>query len=117
MLFDDLLGKVFEYYGSDNHCFKIDDMVWEAMEDEDDGYRSCLGSVQRLDRNDLIFYNNPFARVMLEYNENSSSDLYCLRDVVTNHVWLEFGTNNTDDYYPMFTFRCMVCEFWNTLQN
>jgi hypothetical protein len=36
------------------------------------------------------------------YDDNFNG--YILRDVDTHHIWLVFGTNNADDYYPCFKF-------------
>ena len=38
--------------------------------------------------------------------EKSDRDNCCyqLRDLNTNHIWLTFGTDNSDDYYPIDKF-------------
>ena len=43
-------GKVYRFYGVDNNCFKLDNSVLEAVEDESDGYRSYLATVELADK-------------------------------------------------------------------
>ncbi len=45
------------------------------------------------------------ATVKVTYEETGSDELYKLIDTEDGHVWLEFGTHNTDDYYPSFVFN------------
>lgn len=102
-------GQTFDFYGVDNNCFKLGDTVWEAVEDEDDGYRSYLDTVQRANDNTFVWPGQPFARVRVEeYTGDTESfdhvDGYHLVDVTDGHVWLEVGTDRTDDYYPSFEF-------------
>lgn len=104
-MFDDLVGKTMSFYGVDNNWFKLDRKVYEAVENEDDGYRSYLGSVEVVDRKDLIFFKRRLARVTVEEYGDGSFYGYVLRDVSDGHVWLRFGTNNSDDYYPWFVFE------------
>jgi hypothetical protein len=39
-----------------------------------------------------------------EYDDNYSNGVRFV-DVKDGHVWLRFGTDNTDDYYPYFVFE------------
>ena len=100
---DDLLGKKFGFYGVDNNCFKLDRKVYEAIEDESDGYRSYLDSIEVVDK-DGIFFDKPLAFVEVKYSEWGYFEGYWLEDVEDGHVWLRVGTDNADDYYPMFVF-------------
>lgn len=114
-----LVGGVVDYYGADGaeHEFKIDKMVFKVLEDPDDGYRSMLGAVEYGEDTAGIFFPNPIAKVMIEEFEGEtcpdgndwlgtgSCEGYRLRDVEDGHIWLEFGTANTNDYYPYFVFR------------
>lgn len=119
--FDLLLGCKVKFYGVCGNAFKIDDLVFEAMEDENDGYRSCLGAIDVKDeqKDGLIFFKKHVAVCKLthycgpddyvpvegEYHfHREGIDFYRLTDR-SGHVWLEFGTDNTDDYYPCFIFR------------
>lgn len=101
----DLVGKEFAFYGVDNECFKLGDQVFEVLENEDDGYRSYLGSVEVVDREGLIFFRQPLATVTVEEFDDGSNEGYRLVDTADGHVWLSFGTDYYDDYYPMFRFE------------
>ncbi len=117
--FASLHGAVMDYYGADSASsqFKVDGLVFRVLEDPDDGYRSHLGAIEYGDQSTSIFFRSPIAKVRIEIYEglsNNNSEWnelsderregYQLIDVEDGHVWLEFGTNNTDDYYPCFTF-------------
>lgn len=100
-MFEDFIGKEVEFYGVDNCCFKIDRIVFEAMEDPDDGYRSYLGSIEIRNPVGMIFFRQALAKVIVEFD----GDHYTFRDVEDNHIWLDFGTDDYDDYYPYFVFN------------
>lgn len=104
MNFDDMVGKEFDFYGVDNNAFKLDDTVFEAIENPDDGYRSMLDSVEVKDPTGLIFFSVPVARVKVEKVEDSRMfTSYVLRGL-DGHAWLDIGTSDVDDYYPCFVF-------------
>ena len=124
--FRSLSGLTLDYYGADiaEHSFKIDKIVFKALEDPDDGYRSYLGAIDYTDGHDSIFFSSPIAKVKIEQfvafdnqdsyaahesitNDNNitTKSGYRLVDVEDEHVWVEFGTDYTDDYYPMYIFR------------
>jgi hypothetical protein len=116
--FVNLIGIELDYYGCDagGNTFKVDDIVFKILEDPSDGYRSMLGGIDYTDRHNSIFFNLPIGRVKIcEYDEDKTTHEYIdtkntgyrLVDVDDDHVWLEFGTHNYDDYYPMFIFRHM----------
>lgn len=100
-----LVGKEFDFYGVDNLSFKLGNQIFEAVEDEDDGYRSYLGCVVVREQGDLIFPRLSFARVRLEDRSDYNFSGYAIVGVADGHVWLRFGTDNMDDYYPCFTFE------------
>lgn len=108
-----LVGKTFDFYGATEDQFKLGSTVYEAIEDPDDGYRSYLGSVEVVDSK-AIFFNQPLAEVTVlsvdEVNGNGAFEGYKLVDTHDGHVWLVFGTENTDDYYPWFTFKYLPKE-------
>ena len=111
--FSALKGMKLDYYGADGgtHEFKLDDIVFKVLEDPDDGYRSQLGVIEYSSQSDGIFFQTPLAKVKIEEYEGENKDHsqsnegYRLIDVEDGHIWLEFGTDNTDDYYPFFVFR------------
>jgi len=110
-----LIGEVVDYYGADagENEFKIDEIVFKVLEDPSDGYRSMLGAVDYGEQSRGIFFRTPIARVRIEeYDRHESKDQwggmkegYRLVDVEDGHKWLEFGTDNVGDYYPIFIFR------------
>lgn len=117
--FLNLSGTVLDYYGADSgdHTFKIDDVVFKVLEDPEDGYRSMLGSVVYTGTHSSIFFRDVIAQVRIESFSvdeelgDGDSDYYRARsfkgyrhiDVEDGHVWLELGTDHSDDYYPHFT--------------
>jgi hypothetical protein len=103
--FDDLVGAEADFYGVDNNCFKLNDVVYEAVEDEEDGYRSSLGCVETRDIESKIFFGMPIARVVIESADEGSFDGYKLTDLHDGHEWLRFGTDDYDDWYPCFRFE------------
>jgi len=102
MEFNEIVGKSYPFYGIDNQCFKLGQSVWEVVEDPSDGYRSYLETVSSHDASGLIFSGFAFANVRVV---GSFGDGYELIDTYDKHIWLEFGTNYDDDYYPRFYFR------------
>lgn len=104
-----------DFYGVDGNTFCLGKgdtkIALEAIEDENDGYRSYFGcfSVSSLDK---IFFGVPLARVRARETMTGSGydkfEGWELVDVKSDHVWLRVGTNNTDDYYPFFTFDYMI---------
>tara|TARA_Y100000310_G_C20519272_1_gene732827 strand:- start:264 stop:641 length:378 start_codon:yes stop_codon:yes gene_type:complete len=101
-----LVGMSGTYEGADSQefLFKFDGIVWEAIADEMDGYRSCLEYVVYGGDKNLIEYTN-LARVTIEKSDCKEFVGYILKDSSDNHVWLEVGTNYTDDWYPYFVFK------------
>lgn len=107
-------GLLANFYGVDGNFFKLNDTVFEAVEDECDDYRSELQEVRviALDtpHEKLIFFNAPIAGIVVhEIEDEGTSPYYSdsfrgyeLRDIGDGHVWLRFGTVNYGDYYPMF---------------
>ena len=111
--FATLEGMTLEYFGADaaSNEFKVDGIIFKVLEDPNDGYRSCLGVIEYGEQSDSIFFRKSLAKVRIETYEGRNVDYsqgdqgYQLVDIEDGHVWLEFGTDNTDDYYPYFIFR------------
>ena len=98
--FEQFVGKKTNFYVIENNKFKITEGVFEVIEDPDDGYRSSLEGVQLLDYKDIVGCFGILAQVEIcQDNE----DNFLLRDN-DGHVWLRFGTDYGDDYYPCFIF-------------
>ena len=89
----------YDFYGVYNNRFKLGDTVFEAFENEDDGYRSYLETISLTDPSG-IFSRVPFAQVFVQ----SFEDGIRLVDANTSHIWLKVYTKRSDDYYPMFRF-------------
>lgn len=106
MEFDDLVnGKDYPFFGVDGNTFKIEGMVFEALEDEDDGYRSYMNSIEVKDPSGLIFYRSPISFVKIVKIETDSFAGYRFIDSFDEHCWLEVGTRDWDDFYPYFIFK------------
>lgn len=113
-------GEYLGFYGTNENCFKIGRHVFEAIEDPNDGYRSCLQELKEIDRHErdsrhLHFFKNAVASVKVVEVENGeyttdwnyvSYNFYGHKLVDSSgHVWLTFGTDSYDDYYPCFVFQ------------
>lgn len=112
--FEDFLleGHELDFYGVCADCFKIDDMIFEAIRDRDDGYRSYLDSIRLkgdAETNNLTFFRRPIARIRLERRVvKGDFGGYVLVDINDGHVWLTVGTDYSDSYYPCFVFAYVV---------
>ena len=113
-VFRDLVeeGELLPFFGVDGNCFKIGKQVWEAVEDQSDGYRSMLDCV-RTSAARHIFFSKAVDKVRLREATDEqivepgySRDGHRLYQLVAEdgHVWLQFGTENLNDYYPGFVF-------------
>lgn len=102
----------YEFYGVVGNYFKLGNVIFEAIEDEGDGYRSYLDSVVLegdgcvLDSINHLFNRRPIAKVRV----TSTSDEVDIIDAVTGHTWLSIYTDYIDDYYPCFRFDYSVPE-------
>lgn len=106
---DECTESVKQWEGNFENCsairFKLDGVVYVAIEDPNDGYRSYLGEL-KVDTKEIT---NAFTGVEVKgvYKEQSeeyfqSCDILTLVDTTTNEVVLSVGTDNNDDYYPWF---------------
>lgn len=90
--------------------FRLDGIVYTAIEDPSDGYRSCL---ERLFVSADAPVSNVFPpiRVLARKKEREEyggePDVLELIDLVTGKTVMAVGTDNSDDYYPSF-----VGSFW-----
>lgn len=99
------VSKVLKFYGVCTNTFKLDDIIWEAVEDPSDGYRSMLAELRRVsDVSKLTFAKEPFVEVQCRRATEDDFDGFELFDSA-GHVWLKFGTAQASDYYPTFTFE------------
>lgn len=105
MDFKKTLGKTYKFYGVHDNSFKIGPYIFEAVEDPDDGYRSYMTCIESRKDENLVFLGRSFARVLVEEYSVQEFEGFQLVDVDTEHVWLRFGTDHCDDYYPCFVFQ------------
>jgi hypothetical protein len=79
--------------------FRLDGVVYVAIEDEQDGYRSMLDRI--IVEADAVVKNTfPATRVLACLSADDG--LLDLLDVVTQKVVLQVGTDHSEDYYPRF---------------
>lgn len=85
--------------------FRLDGVVYVAIEDPDDGYRS---SMKELTIDGMASMTNTFppvkviGRFRAENDSYGGADVLELIDAVTGKAIVEVGTDNSDDYYPWF---------------
>jgi hypothetical protein len=103
--------SVEQYSGHFENCqcinFILDGITYTAIENPEDGYRSCLDNILITETK----VTNKFApvEVLVSYldkqkNEYYSEDCDLLEFVDTKNgkLVLQIGTGNTNDYYPYF---------------
>lgn len=85
--------------------FRLNGTVYIAVEDPEDGYRSCMSELF-VDNDAKLSNVFPMVEVVgthrTKYENGGESDVLELIDAATGKVVLEVGTENTDDYYPSF---------------
>jgi hypothetical protein len=107
MTFEELAEqkKVLDFYGMDNNFFKLDDQIYQAIENESDGYRSYLGEIKPISDEEadsnFIFFQNAVDRVTIVDVSNETFHGYEIVAIEDKHTWVRVGTDNVDDYYPM----------------
>ena len=87
--------------------FILDNKVYSAIDDPDDGYRSCLKEI-RQDRISAAEISNQFDAVPVvgKYSGNST-DVVELADQYTGRTIMAIGTDHNDGYYP-----CCILSFY-----
>jgi hypothetical protein len=94
--FEDLVGKSGILCAVDGFTFRIGDLTFEAMEDENDGYRSSLKEF-RLVQNIRPMFRE---KVTIKMSDNH---FYLINEL--EKTVLTIGTDYADDYYPVFVFN------------
>jgi len=108
--FDKLVGLEASLYYNKDHStnrFQLGSVIFEVIEDEDDGYRSSMQEVQIIDQNADRNPGDFLGIIQIRKNQfdsGNTQETWSLVDPMDNHCWLSFGTDNTDDYYPCFIF-------------
>jgi len=90
------------------HCtlansFQLGSVIFEVLEDEEDGYRSSMKDVQVVNKNASKI--GLLAEVSIVSFDTGTKHGYRLVDTSDDYVWLEFGTEDYNDYYPCFMFN------------
>lgn len=97
-------GEELGFYGMDGNFFKLGRDVFEAVEDESDGYRSYLGEIRSLENppaGKLVFFQHRRVDTVKVRNaDDTDFEGYEIVSVKDGHVWVRIGTDNTDNYYP-----------------
>ena len=120
-----LIGCEFDFHGAQDSLVRLNDIVYEFLEDPDDGYRSHLGAVRITPASEHTgFFPNPVARVILASTDNKDSwpegwtppvkdewhdgpfSGFFFIDADDHHVWCQIGTEYGDSYYP-----CMITHY------
>lgn len=98
-------------YAGDGQCirFVLDGVIYAATEDENDGHRSCLGTLFIVTEPPVT---NTFAPVRVlgkkaADSDGQSNDYVEFCRMSDGVVVLAVGTENVADYYPGF-----VAHFW-----
>lgn len=93
-----LLDEDVEY--SNYIKFILDKVTYIAIEDPSDGYRSCMKEI-RISPSSVTNTFTPI-EVLGVLPELSNEDILKLYDTQNGKLIIEVGTNNMDDYYPLF---------------
>ncbi len=121
-----LVGCEFDFHGAQGALIRLNNVVYEFLEDPDDGYRSHLGAVRITPASDHTgFFPNPIAKVILvstddqdswpegwtpppeePYHDGPFSGFFFI-DASDHHIWAQIGTEYHDSYYP-----CMVTHYY-----
>ena len=116
-----LIGCEFDFHGAQGSIVRLNDIVYEFLEDPDDGYRSHLGAVRITPASQHTgFFPNPVAKVILVSTDDQDSwpedwtppptepyhdgpfSGFFLVDSDDYHIWAQIGTEYGDSYYPCF---------------
>ncbi len=108
-----LVGIDLDFHGAESCAFMVDGVVFEVLMDPDDGLRSHMAGVVARSTRDYNLYEKPIARVQMKKLSDEKRDTddvekmhgYEIVDIEDGHVWLTFGTEWNDDYYPLFRFQ------------
>jgi len=90
----------FHFYGAVGNYFKLGSCIFEAIRDEDDGYRSCLDYIPLTSsQSGTNFLSSPLDIVQI-----TSDDNYVYLIAPDKHIWLTIGTDFSNSRYPYFVF-------------
>ena len=94
-----------DYYGAYEDCnclsFILDGIQYTAIEDPQDGYRSCMKTL-KTEKKIKIKNIFPDVKVFCFMKDDRDSDVLIFYAVKGAMKILEVGTENKGDYYPYF---------------
>ncbi len=98
--FEDLVGEEFDFfYGASERFFKLDDTIYEAIED-DDSMEVIISEGPKQPT-----FGLPIARVVLERDDNDDEFVgYKLTDLHDEHCWLRIGTDYSAPWHVQAIF-------------
>jgi hypothetical protein len=85
--------------------FVLDGIIYVATEDENDGYRSSMGSLSVVPEGKPVTNTFPPTRVVVRHvteGEHETNDYLEFIEISNGQVILQVGTENVSDYYPGF---------------
>lgn len=91
--------------------FKLDGVTYMAVEDPDDGYRSCCRDLEIVDERCRISLPQILVECKMRgnsyygFNSKEINDILEFYDAGNNQMFMAVGTGNTEDYYPYFVFE------------
>ena len=109
--------KINGWWYKSNNCnyvkFRLDNVTYMAVEDPEDGYRSCCNELEIVDEECKT--KLPAILVECKMREDSNvtgwrkekNDILEFYDAVKKQMLMAVGTGNIDDYYPYFVFAYM----------
>ena len=80
--------------------FVLDGKTYTAIEDPEDGYRSCMREIKVSNRRVGNMFEPIDVVGKMKAAGTYTNDTIEFIDVITGKVVLEIGTDNWDDYYP-----------------
>jgi len=95
----------YDYADPNTVDFILDGKTYSAIEDPNDGYRSCMADF--VVNREGVKVKNIFPKVavfcrMADDGEYETNDILEFIDMVNGKTVLRIGTANTEDYYPCF---------------
>ena len=112
-----LVGVDLEFYGAESQAFMVDGVVFEVLEDPDDGYRSHMAGVLARQPKDYSFYEKPFATVRIEKIDNEEREAGSVERMQDTNL----STSRTDtsgrSSEPSGTTITTQCSGFNTHQS
>jgi hypothetical protein len=81
--------------------FVLDGVTYMALEDPEDGYRSCLGEILIVDDKVKNTFE-PIEVVCQRIDDPEKYDVLRMINPSISRIVVEFGTDYSDSYYPSF---------------